>query len=290
MSTPVKLTFRYPTGKTKTIETSIPDGWSGVLKPEKALRALSEHPGAHGQVLALKHVLKLKPGDYFALSNEQVADLLSLTPWLKLAPHPTPVMGNFNWRRKRICWPKAKGANMSFREWVIGDAAFDKYLAGDNTALQLLAGVVLRERKTKRSFHFARVADIEAINLSGDDRVVLKSRSEAEARANSYTSKPLRVEAYAALLMYWAGLREYISKAYGAYLFEDPNATADDVGPKLPNFGWHGKALEIAATGVMGTVDDVYDANAHVVFMYLVKSIAEARAERDRQRLQKAKS
>ncbi len=286
---PVILHITLPSGRTRRVDTSLPDGWSGVKDTSKALRALAEFPGAHGQCLALRYVLKLKATDFFCLSNEQAADLLRVAPWLKLSPSPTPLLGNVRWRRKLLCWPAAKFANGTLREFAIADAAFEAYQDAHPQALEMLTATLLRPRKTRRSFHFARVADSRQIERTGDERVAIVSRAELESQAQRLADKPLPSEVKAAVLMYWIGIKEYVHQAYGSYLFEDPEAEQTS-GPvaKGPDFGWHGQAMEIAKEGALGTLEQVYDTNFHTVAMYLVKRNADRRAEQEASRQRRA--
>src|SRR5690606_26772363 len=127
--------------------------------------------------------------------------------------------------------------------------------------------------------------DTAAALRRGDKRTLLNSREEAEARAERLAG----LEPYLqfAVLLYFAGLKEYIYKTYKAWLFEDDDDDIEEekdgdeedddepvqreAAPAQPDFGWWGIYQEAAEAGLFGRLDQVYQASFHDVAMWLVR-------------------
>ena len=119
----------------------------------------------------------------------------------------------------------------------------------------------------------------------GDDRVLIHSQAEVEARVIRMTGAPQEVHIQA--LMWWIGMKMLVNRMYGKWLFEgDEDEDEEEDTPdyakatsgeaKGPNFGWWGIFLDVAESGVFGPLEKVYQASIHDICIFLVKKRAEA--------------
>lgn len=89
----------------------------------------------------------------------------------------------------------------------------------------------------------------------------------------------------AALVSYFAGVKTYVHKMYGSYLFKQAD---EDDQPRGPQFGWWGVFLSVAESGTFGTYDQVLQTNFHTLCVYLVQKQQEADEARRRMKNPKA--
>ena len=85
------------------------------------------------------------------------------------------------------------------------------------------------------------------------------------------------------VLLYFVGIKEYIAKNYGQFLFDEDDE--DDVNIQsatahFPNFGWWSAYLQIAESGVFGNYEQVLQTNFHRVIMFLIEKRKEAKRQR----------
>lgn len=238
------------------------------------LRYLIQHPEQAGRIKAMQHLLRIPPRIFKGLNDLDIAALLDLCPWLAITESPAPILPEFTYRRTRYIAPAAHGLNLVGLEYPIADEAFEKYMkTGDIEALNLLIGTLYREQNYNE----------QAVARRGDERLPLLSRWEAEGRAITLAGAP--VETKVSALLYFAGVKQYINKAYGQHLFEQPD---DDDAPLVPSttpgLGWWGVYFNLAIDGPFGrNVEDVYQTSFHDICLYLVeRKRQQERSELDR--------
>jgi hypothetical protein len=191
--------------------------------------------------------------------------------------------------------PTAKGQNICCLEYPLADEYYMRYAANTNDAeaLALLLATIARPENPDRQSAVAR----------GDARMALHSRAEIEARALVLLHAPH--ELHVAALMYFGGLKEYVHRIYGTWLFEvpfdeddeDEQDEDDEATPQArtssidgPDFGWWGIFQHVAESGVFGNLKEVYQASLHDVCIFLVRQRIKARQEMAAMEAAKAKA
>lgn len=263
--------------RTRTIRRDLPASWTEVPAARRIslLRPLLQDAGPRGQVQALREVLDV-PGSVFkALEDDQVAALLALCPWMAVQPDPRPRIEYFEHRGTRYYLPSAHGMNLMAIEYPIADEAFLSFVRdGKPEGLTLLVATLCREQNP----------DGAAARTRGDQRMPLLTRWEAEARARDLADVPGEVAMI--VLLYFAGVKEFVHRSYGAVLFEQEEPTPEREEKSL-GLGWWGLYFQVAVDGPFGDVERVYQTPFHDVCMFLVDRI---RQQKDRERQQQLAS
>ncbi|MBK9391965.1 MAG: hypothetical protein IPN68_17905 [Bacteroidetes bacterium] len=103
----------------------------------------------------------------------------------------------------------------------------------------------------------------------------LTDRDEVEKRAGVF--RKLKDYERVVILAYFSGIKQRIYDNYSSWLF-----TSDGSGGTGVNFGWWGRYLDIAKTGVFGTVERVYETRFYDIIVFLIQEkeyyLAEKRA------------
>lgn len=113
----------------------------------------------------------------------------------------------------------------------------------------------------------------------------IADRDDVSAVAEQIREMP--GEYLAALVAYFAGVKAYVHKMYGAWLFRKEEEDEDDQ-PSGPNFGWWAVFFRVAESGTFGDYDRVLQMNFHTMCVYLVEKQKEADEARRRMRNTKA--
>ena len=245
-------------------------------------------PPAQAQELALHDCLRRVPRRLRRrLPAEDVACMIEALRWLPSQPGcvdiPLPV-ATVRRVRFRWSWPfvvvtsmeyhmaKPKGQNVTCSEFAVCDDLY-KLVANknDTAALEMLTAVLYRERDPNEADAAAR----------GDVRVPYRNKDEATRRLATMGTPSAEMQF--AALMYFAGLKTYIHRLYGQYIFEDTgDEESDEPTPRQqgPEFGWWGTLQQVAEGGTFGKLAEVYQAYLHEVCVYLVRKRQEADALR----------
>jgi len=261
---------------------SIPQSWDDLGNNRRRLRwwKVAIACGANAPVVFLR---KQVPRSWWPhLKPDDVAAMTMNMDWLKASGtcETLPFTSFVVWGT-RYYLPAAKGGNISCLEYPIADDYY-KACFTDPTKVRLLVATLCREANPDKQ---ARVSQ-------GDVRVPLQSRAEVERRAQRMGNAiPNEVAAWA--LMYMSGLKQYIHKLYGAYLFDhEDEDEADEEDDNLlllqgqsngPNFGWWGVYQQVAESGVFGPLKEVYQSNFHTVCIYLVRMTQQQKNSRPAQ-------
>lgn len=207
------------------------------------------------------------------MSDVDFAALSLQLDWTKPDYDCTTVpMPQITWRGMDYVFPRAKGVNVTCMEFALCDDLYRDFIEGNAEAVNVLSACVWRERDY----------DLVATLRRGDERTPLYSREEAEARAARMAKAPPEMAAQA--LLWFAGLKAYVHRLYGTWLFEeDDDPDADDESTnsqsnQSPNFGWWGVFQAVAESGVFGTIEQVYQTALHDLCVHLVRKRVEASA------------
>lgn len=231
-------------------------------------RTLLSAPGAEGQLRAIKFLLKLPPGVFRKISPDQAFSLMEATPWLHSDPSPTPRFKSFRHKGETYYLPAGHGLNMAALEYPIADEAFMAWAgSGSDKHLAMLCGTLCRERNEDESACITR----------GDKRVPLLSKSEATLRAERFKDLPEHIRT--GVVLYFAGVKEFVSNSYGKVLFEQPEE-GENAPSTTPNLGWWSIYFNLAVDGPFGRhINEVRQANFHEVCLYLVDRIQQQKQE-----------
>lgn len=265
-------------GRVQAMKRTLPSCWDDV--PEKAalycLRQLTYRPLNLAQLACGIYFLNLPVLVRNLINEEQSADLINAMSWMTLEAGPRPLISSFRHKGQTYYLPTAKFANGAAKEYPIADDYYTRFLEGDVQCLNHLIGTLARPEN--------REAQISA--QLGDKRQPLLSRADAESRGHILDGAPLEIKM--AVLMYFAGVKKYVNETYGEWLFQTPEQPDDEQEDDEVEiykqeassgvmFGWWGIFMDVAESGVFGTLDQVHQTNFHSICMYLVKKKKEAK-------------
>lgn len=203
-----------------------------------------------------------------SLSELDMAGLTLLLSWIHDKPQCESVpVPEFTHRGRTYYFPRNKGENIRGIDYAIASDYYDEFLAGNPKGLLNLTACLWRETDPNPQRAVER----------DDIRIPLHNRTEVESRAELIKKAPAWVMLQA--LLYFGGLKEYIHRIYGTWLFEEPDEEEEDAPPTPsgPNFGWWGIFQDIAITGAYGKVPEVEQCLLHELCVFLVKRQADAR-------------
>jgi hypothetical protein len=262
---------RWLGNEKKTWRRALPTSWNEVAgSRRRVFFGYWIRDEAHAALRILRHVLRLPGWAWRALGADELAALCAQLEWMRPGPECAVLpFDSFRHRGVTYYLPTPKGQNLVCIEYPLADKFYERaVLHQDERALLCLVGTLCREANPDQA---------EALKRN-DRRVPLHSSSEAEARADRLRGLP--AETAWAVLYFFAGLKEYVAKVYGPWIFEqdddDPDDDVEETAPAEkqpsgPNFGWWGTFQQVAEGGVFGPLRDVYQSFFHEVCIYLVR-------------------
>lgn len=272
----------YAWRKRRTWKRQLPEQWSEV--PERRRRMLYRLALQGHKAELLQRLLRLPRWAIDNIPPEQRAALLNAVAWMEPRADcdhlPWPY---FEHRGRRYYFPKPKGENMTCMEYPLADEYYLRFVQeGDESALLLLVATLCREESNDRERYLAE----------DDHRVALRSRAEVIERAT--VLRHLDTELQMAVLLFFAGLKEYVHRVYGQHIFEPDEdeevenveeveqvekdeeyeaykkrKQADTGGGE--GFGWWGALQDVAEAGLFGNMKEVWQASFHEVCMWMVR-------------------
>lgn len=272
---PIPITIDSP--RRATIRRDLPASWKEVPQARRLplWRALVSAPGESGRVFALRLLLDLPRRVWRDFDADHVAALLDALPWMRPEPTPEPVFDSFEHLGQRYFLPDGHGLNLVAIEYPIADEAFCNYVdTRSSEHLRLLCATLCREEEK----------DQARVDLRGDRRVPLMSRSQAEARARQFELLPEDI--MVGVLLYFAGVKAFVAGNYGKVLFEQPDEDEPAEPSTTPSLGWWSIYFNLAVEGPFGNnVEEVYQAPFHDVCTYLVERVRLQKAAEMRARM-----
>lgn len=277
----LKLEIQY---RNRCLLRELPQSWEECT-PQQALACLRliNHPAYSIQRIELEAVQKLLALPMTIFYQVPPADLAAMQQhlqWMYAPSGPAPLIQDFKFRFTPYAMPKAKAENITALEYAIADAFYDEIVENQEDPHLVKKNLVLLTATLARELNPNRAEAIQ----QGDPRVPLLSREEAEERAKLFQKLP--PEYLYNVLRYWQGVKQYVVKLYGQWLFdteEDPgDEDEDDEFEKAAEpeqnksgamFGWWGLYMDIAEKGVFGNLEAVHHTNFHTVCMYIVKQV-----------------
>lgn len=263
--------------RSRNYRRDLPASWSEVPEARRLplLCALLQDDTIVGRLRALRIALNLPNSVFNALSEDHVVDLLlACESWMIIKPDATPRIASFVHGGKEYFLPKPYGFNMVALEYPLADEVFVRFMAtGGERDLAILVGTLCREEEV----------DPALVKTRGDRRVPLLTRWEAEARADDL--KNLSPDVAMSVVLFFAGLKEFVHSSYGKVLFEHPEEESD-APPQQSGLGWWGLYWQVAIDGPYGRhVDQVYQAPFHDVCLHMVERIRIQKEAEAKQRL-----
>jgi hypothetical protein len=262
--------------RNRTYRRDLPASWSEVPEARRLplLQHLMQTPGLVGQIHALRLALNLPDRLFFQLPESYLVQLLEVcSSWMAITPDPKPRIESFVHKGTTYYLPNAHGINMVALEFPIADEYFMQFVHGQEDGLIGLCATICREGEK----------DLVKARTRGDQRVPLLSRPEAEARAKDLVG--LSPDVAMAVLLYFAGVKEFIHNTYGKTLFEQKEADADAPAAQGVNLSWWGIYFDTAVEGPWRDIDVLYQAPFHDVCVYVTNRIQQRKDWEAQQRL-----
>lgn len=278
-------TRRWNPFRRRRFTIELPENWDDLGSPRRRARwwrwALTLPRPAADRAMVRDCLRKLPGRIRRGLTDLDLGAFALNLAWVSVEPDCKQLaIPSFEHRRRRYHFPTPKGTNVTCIEYPLADDYYRQFVEGkDEQALLLLLATLAREED----------ADEAGTLRRGDKRVPLHSRDEIEARAHRLRNVPAEVQLQA--LMYFAGLKAYIARVYGSWLFDMPEEeeeeeeNPEEVEPaqdtRYPDFGWWGIFQSVAESGVFGNLDQVYQASLHDICIYLVRKRVEAEQQKE---------
>jgi len=251
----------------------VPERWDeagSLRRRQRWWRWIIALPRPAAQRAMLRDLLRHLPRSILGqLPPLDFAALASLLDWTQAemqcdqVPVPHCTVGG-----RMYHMPTAKGANVTCLEYAIADDYYSQFVQGDPTALLHLVATIWREQH----------ADSADALRRGDKRAPLFDKAEIEARAVRLKKMPEDLQLQA--LMYFAGLKKYVHRVYGKWIFEQPDEGEEPDEKRQesrgPDFGWWGILQQVAESGTFGIIAQVNQASIHEVCVFLVRKRIEA--------------
>jgi hypothetical protein len=247
----------------KTYSRSLAGQWTDMDDSLRlfCLRELLMQAEIPAKVKILKRLLKLPKTVFLALSDEQMSALLDTLSWLNLEGSDVPIVKTFMHKGETWALPKAKFEDGRAVEFPTADQYLDVFTkSGNESDLLKLVGTLAApvDKKGKR--------------------IPILNKEDAEHRADLLRGLPSEISM--SVLLYFVGVKQYISKTYGRFLFEpedDEDDTPSVATAHFPQFGWWGSYLGIAESGVFGNYEQVLRTNFHRIAMFLIEKRKESK-------------
>jgi hypothetical protein len=198
----------------------------------------------------------------FAFQALNIADRAALhiaLEWMQLSASPMPAIDHFTHRLRTYYLPKANFENGSCGEFALADGYYQEFIESrtEEALLNLVATLCRPAKKRRRN-----------ILSTGDIRIPMIRKEEVEARGRRLKGLPPHISM--AVLLYFAGIKEFVASTYWM-IFRPPSpAETPEVPERGPLFGWWSKMMQVAETGLFGTYDEVAQKRLHLICMYLV--------------------
>lgn len=274
----------------RRFRVSLPESWDDLAQPRRRALwwrwALTLPPAGAARAMVRDCLRRLPRRIRKRLTLLDMAGFSSALAWVKAEPDCLAVpVASWTVGGTAYHLPKAQGFNVTCLEFALADDFYQRFLDDKSEAtLRSLVATLLREGD----------ADPESVLRRGDVRAPLYSLDEVAARAERL--KKLPAEAHLATLLYFAGLKAYVHRLYGTWLFdadddeeEDPThdpSPEGEGGDGLPNFGWWDVFQATAEIGLFGPVEDfyprpsVYQTPIHTLCQHLVRKRVEAERQK----------
>jgi hypothetical protein len=229
-----------------------------------ALTTLIRYPDRDKAMLQiLKKLLHINKVTFLAIPDDAMYDLVRLFDWMDLSKLTIPIYQRI--MHKGISF-ELPGKDFDFGtafQYAAADEYFLKFHeSGDQKDLDLMLTVLLSREKP------------------------INSLREVQENAEFFSDLPeiFRVS----VLVYFNACKLIIYDTYKNWLFIDPETGEGDGMQLGVDFGWWGRYLEIAKSGVFGRLDQVYATRFHDIAMFLVQEkeiyLAEKRALKSNQK------
>jgi hypothetical protein len=269
MAIPITITVpKKGIKKTKEYSRSLYASWSELKSDTGRLLTslrfiLKNNDPITAKVLLLREWLKLPKSVFNALTDEQITALVGLLDWVVLTPDAVPLVEKFEHNGVEYHLPKAKFQNGAALEFPIADDYLKYFTDGSDESLLLLVATLCREAKFS----------IQEAAQSGDIRVELHNRTEIQARAEKLKTLPDEIKI--SVLLYFMGVKAYVSQLYAEHLFQSNEPEGDESQSPTPNpqsdLGWWGLYMDVAESRVFGDYEKVLQTNFHTICAFLVK-------------------
>lgn len=262
---PIEIRKTTLLGTTKRLQRQLPASWEEVGAAAVAcVRDLVNYPESQAKLRIISRLLKIRRATVLGLSNDAIGDIYRALSWMQVNTHDAPLVPHFRHRMKRYEFLHTKFSNGKALQYPMADEFYQQFLSSeDREPLYLLLATLCREPGLY-------------------DQPL--TRTEVEARAKRLAKLSMEIPTLA--IMYWSGVKHYIDKVYGPWLWPRPELDEDEEEANEPQeepslFGWWGIYMDIAEAGVFGNLDQVHQTNFHSICMYLVKK---KKAEQDMRR------
>jgi len=230
-----------------------PSTWAEVT-PKQALKVLPIVLGETRSHSVMVRVLSLlvtgvPPSFLLTLPAANVTQMIDCAKFVFEEELSVPVVSEVvvrGWIHERVfAMPSEKLGNATCFEFWVADEYYSKFMESRQDAdLDLLIATLLREKDQDKA----------AMMRREDDRVVLRSRREIEARAQRLKKLDATQKAY--ILYFFSNCKKWIYHQFGQFIFEDTEDGDRDGGEGNP-LGWYGLFQSVAQMGVFGTLDNI---------------------------------
>jgi len=231
-------------GQRKT--RKIPEGWHELRARPLVfcINMLLMEPDPYtAKLLILSSFLKIPVEDLQNIPPEALVDLLRLMEWMDIKYLTSPIFPVIKWKGKKWQLPGEKFDLGSGFQYAAADDFFTNY----------------QEKQDEKELD-----KLIAALLYTD--TPLNKIADVEKNADLFTKLP---DLYRlSIVAYFNGIKQFIYNTYGEWIFKSEGSDSLELGV---NFRWWGTFLEIAKSGVFGSIREVYATRFHDLCVFLVQ-------------------
>jgi len=214
-----------------------------------AIRVLLTNDENVAKIIIMRKLLRIKKSLFTKINEAQMYDLVQLLDWLHLQKLTIPIYPEL--KIKTTIWQKLgihKPTLYKCPNDKMENATAYQYAAASDHYKEYIA--------THEKKHLDRLLATLYTDVRDDE--------EIKKTAKIFKNVPILVKMSA--LVYFAGVQYYVYENYKEWLFESDSETQGGI-----NFGWWGKYIEIAESGVFGDLDKVYASRFYDIIVFLIQ-------------------
>lgn len=231
--------------KIKNSVGTLPMNW-GEIPPGSlffVVKTLVENPDfIKARVKILRKLLNISKVIFFNISNEQMLDLIECLSWMDLNTNTRLIFKEYKIKNKKYRLPDNDFEQGTAFQYALADDYYRKF----------------HETKSDKYMHYL----ISTLLYEKEPEI---SKEKIEERASIFWN--LNAVDKVVIMAYFGAVKEMIYEKFKSYLF----TTGDEGQGSRIDFGWWGRYMDIAESGVFGNLNGVYRARFFDIVVYLIQ-------------------
>lgn len=227
-------------------ERAIPMNW-GEIPPGSlhfvATTLVENTDFIKARVKILRRLLNISKVLFYALDDEQVNDLIELLSWMDLSTNTRLIFKEFKIKNKKYRLPDHDFDMGTAFQYALADDYYRKF----------------HETRTDTYMHYM-------ISTLLYEKEPLVSKEKIEERASIFWR--LGAVEKVVIMAYFGAIKNMIYEKFKSYLFSSNEDGQQGTGI---DFGWFGRYMDIAESGVFGDLQGVYRSRFYDIVVFLIQ-------------------